>query len=104
LHLPRLEGDHELLGHEHLLAGPRVAGLSGASSLHLEDAEIADSDAALLGQRVQDGVEYLLDDLAGLQLAHAQVFGDRPDDLSLGHGGVLLDRSRGRGSVRASRA
>ncbi len=83
--LARLERYDELLGNVHLLARPRVARLAGSPLLDLKDPEVPQLDAAVLYERLNDGVERLLDDLLRLELRQTDLLGDRFDDLFLGH-------------------
>ena len=91
LHLfPGLERDDELLWYKDFIAGPRIAGLACGALFHLKDAKIPELDPLFLYQRLDDRVKCLLHDLLGLELGQPNVFGDRLDDLFLGHGTALL--------------
>jgi hypothetical protein len=86
----RLEDDGASFGHHDLFASAGVAGLTGLSPLHLEDTEVAEFDPAILSERVHDGVEYIMNDLAGLELCKAKLLGNHSDDVFPGHEAILL--------------
>jgi hypothetical protein len=65
-----------------------IACLAGGPGFHLEDAEVSQFDPPLLDQGLDDRIEGLLDDLLRLQLRHPDLFGNRFDDLFLGHVGL----------------
>ncbi len=90
--LARFERDDEFLGHVDLLAGPRVACFSSRPPLDLEDPEVSQFDSSIFDQRLDDGIERLLDDLLGLELSQTNLFGYRFDDLFFGHGGTSPHR------------
>src|SRR5262249_9842930 len=70
---PEPHGDP--FGHGHLLAGAGVAGGPRPALLDLEDAEVAQLDAALGRQGLDDAVEQHLDDLLGDLLPQARFVG-----------------------------
>src|SRR5688500_2127216 len=69
--LARLERDDELLRHVDPLARPRVACFTRCPLFDFKDTEVAEFDAPLLAQRLDDSIERLLDDLFRLQLGEA---------------------------------
>jgi hypothetical protein len=88
--LARLERDDELLRHVDPLARPRVACFTRRPLFDFKDTEVAEFDAPLLAQRLDDSIERLLDDLFRLQLGEADLVRNRFDDLFLGHDSTLL--------------
>ena len=68
-----------------IVARSRVPRLSGGTSFHLKNAEIAKFDSSIFHQRVYDGVEGLLDDFLRFQLREPDFLGNRSDNLFLGH-------------------
>jgi hypothetical protein len=83
--LPRLEDDGASFGHHDLFPSVWVAALTGFPPPHLEDAEVAEFDPTLLDDCIHDRVEYMMNDLAGLELCQAKLLGNRSDDVFLGH-------------------
>jgi hypothetical protein len=75
------------------VAGTRIASFAGFALLDLENAKVAQLDAAFLDQRVNDCLERPLDDLFRGQLREAALhelffvrpLADIPDDFFLGH-------------------
>ena len=87
--LAGLEGDDVFGLDVDPFSGPWIASLAWLAFLHLENAEVSQFDPALFQERVDNGVEGLLDNLFGFQLRQAELFGYLLDDLFLGHRSVL---------------
>jgi hypothetical protein len=50
-------------------------------------------DPTIVSERVHDGGEYIINDLAGLELCKAKVLRNRSDDVFSGHESILLPRN-----------
>jgi hypothetical protein len=86
LHRPsRGEYNGNFLGHDYLFSGTRIAGLASFPPPHLEDAEVAKFNPTFLNERIDDGVEQILNDLTGLDLCIAKLLRNPSDDGFLGH-------------------
>jgi hypothetical protein len=89
-HLPRLKGNDPFLGHDYIFPRARIAGSPSFPPPHLEDTEVTKFDSAIPSERVHDGVEQIVNDLARLDLCKAKLLGNHSDDVFSGHDAILL--------------
>src|SRR5205085_10318591 len=98
--LARLESDGFLWLDVHAFAGTRVPGFACFAHLHFENAKIAQLNATDFDERIDDGVEGLLNNIFGFELGQADPFRNLLDDLFLGHALALLTAAKGKGTPR----
>ena len=69
-----------------LASRPGIASHPSIPPLDLEDPEVSELDPTFLNERFDQRIERFLDPLLGTELGQVELFGDRPDDVFLGHG------------------
>ena len=84
--LPGLERDHALGLDGNPLPRPGIAAHPCLTAFDLEDPEVSQLDPPLLHERFDQGIERSLDQFPGPELREVELFGDRPDNVFLGHG------------------
>jgi hypothetical protein len=87
LHLfARLERNYFLGFDIHAFAGARISRLAGLAHFDFENTEVSKLNPSHLDERIDNGIEGLLNDVLGLKLGQPDPFGYLLDDLFLGHG------------------
>jgi len=88
--LPGPENKYVLGRNVDLLVGPWVSGLPGGAFLDLENAEVAQLEAAVVRYRLDDCIEAALDHLFYQYLFDLHFLRNLSYDVVLGHGGNFL--------------
>jgi len=88
------EGDYVLLGDVNFVTSSGVSRLSSRPLLDLEHAKGSQFDPLLFDQRVDDSIKCFLDDALGFELGQTDFFGNRFDDLFLGHNAAPVGQGK----------
>src|SRR5580704_8208836 len=83
--LAGFERNHPFLRDIHPFAGSRISRLAGRSFLDLKDSEVPKFDPMIGDERLDNGLERLLNDLFGLELRQTNLFRNRFHDFFFGH-------------------
>ncbi len=81
----RFESHHVFARHFDLLTRTRVSCLASRSRFYFKNPEVSQFNPPFSHQRLDDGVEGLLDDFFRLLLSQSDFFGDRSHDVFLRH-------------------